>query len=68
MSFHRSYCSFVPPDVLENLARAGIDVARLSIRQSERDSEKRTQKVIDMAMLLGAEVKEAKGTTAREVL
>ena len=41
MKFHKCNCKFVPPSVLENLAKAGIDAARLSIQQSEVSREKR---------------------------
>jgi len=29
---HKSHCTFVPPLVLENLARAGVEEARLTIQ------------------------------------
>jgi Zn-dependent metalloprotease len=43
---HNCFCSYVPPQVLENLARSGIKEAVFSINQSKISREKRDQKDI----------------------
>lgn len=43
--------SFVPPFVLESLAAAGVDEARLTIHDSIQAREKRSKKMIDIAFL-----------------
>ncbi len=48
-SVNKCYCMFVPPQVLENLARAGIEEALFSIQQSKISREKRDIRVNDMA-------------------
>lgn len=45
MLLHKCYCMFIPPHVLENLARAGIDEALDSIHQSKLSREKREIRV-----------------------
>lgn len=49
MSIH----TFIPNDILENLARAGAGNARLTLLQSEKHRSKRSSKVIGMAALAG---------------
>lgn len=50
MVFHKCHCMFVPPQVLENLARARIAEARLSIQQSKLSREQRSAKIVDMTV------------------
>jgi Zn-dependent metalloprotease len=45
---------FVPDNVLENMAKAGVGNARLTLLQSKRLRAKRSDKVIDMATFAGA--------------
>ena len=51
---HKSHCTFVPPLVLENLARAGVEEARLTIQQSRLSRENRAKGPEDMEMFAGA--------------
>jgi Zn-dependent metalloprotease len=53
MSFHKCHCMYVPPQVLENLARAGIENARLSLQQSKISRAQRSAKIVDMAVFAG---------------
>lgn len=52
MQFHKCHskcrCQFIPPHVTENLARAGVESARLSFQQSKQFREKRSAKPVDM--------------------
>jgi Zn-dependent metalloprotease len=48
---------FVPPRVLENLAKAGVESARLSIQQSKISRTKRAEKLVDMKAFMGAATK-----------
>ena len=50
---HKCRCMFVPPLVLENLARAGIEEARLTIQQSRLSREKRAVGPTNMEMFAG---------------
>jgi hypothetical protein len=59
-------CSFVPPFVLESMAREGIDEARLSILQSGQSRGKRNEKVVGMETLAGG-ARSPSGTSSREV-
>ncbi len=54
MAHHKCNCTFVPPQVLENLAKAGVAEARLSIQQSKLSRKKRADKEIDMQAFIGA--------------
>ena len=58
MRFHKCspkcQCQFIPPDVTENLAKAGIEAARLSFQQSQLFREQRSDKVVDIQTLIGA--------------
>ena len=51
---HKSHCTFIPPLVLENLARAGVEEARLTIQQSKLSRENRAKGPVDMEMFAGA--------------
>lgn len=53
MGFHKCNYMFVPPQVLENLARAGIKDARLSLQQSNLSRAKRSAKLVDMTVFAG---------------
>lgn len=57
MAHYKCNCTFVPPRVLENLARVGVGSARLSIQQSNISRKKRAAKEIDMKAFIGAETK-----------
>ncbi|MDX1707800.1 MAG: M4 family metallopeptidase [Desulfobacterales bacterium] len=57
MAHYQCNCTFVPPQVLENLARAGVDNARLSIQQSKISRRKRADKRIDMEAFMGAKTR-----------
>jgi len=57
---------YIPSYILENIAKAGIKEARLSVMQSGTTREKRAVKVVDMATLSGA-AKQPSGTASREV-
>jgi hypothetical protein len=48
---------FVPPRVLENLAKVGVEKARLSIQQSKISRAKRADKLVDMKAFIGAKSK-----------
>ena len=54
MGLLRCNCLFVPPRVLENLARAGVAGARLSIQQSKISRARRADRLIDMKAFIGA--------------
>ncbi|HLE81072.1 MAG TPA: M4 family metallopeptidase [Dehalococcoidia bacterium] len=64
MHFHSCRCLFVPPHVLESLARTGLEEARLSVQQSKQTRAKRSSAVVDMPALKAAK---AAGPAAREV-
>jgi Zn-dependent metalloprotease len=57
MGLHKCNCMFVPPQVLENLAKVGIAEARLSIQQSILSRKKRAAKEINMQAFIGAKTK-----------
>jgi len=57
MAHYHCNCTFVPPQVLENLARVGVDNARLSIQQSKISRTKRADKRIDMKAFIGAKTR-----------
>ena len=48
MNIHKCRCTFIPPQVEENLARAGIDGALASAQYGRLAREKRTGRVKDM--------------------
>lgn len=68
MPHHKCQCQFVPPDVLEHLARSGSQTARqqarLSIQQSRISRGARSSQTVQMAVFAGAV---ATGTGARQV-
>jgi Zn-dependent metalloprotease len=64
MPVNKCRCMFVPPIVLENLARAGIEEARLTIQQSRLSREKRAKGPENMAMFAGVT---ATGQAQREI-
>lgn len=43
--------TFVPPHVLDSLARTGIETVRLSIEQSEQERSKRSTRIADITMM-----------------
>ena len=52
MRLHKCRCLFIPPHVVENLARKGVEGARRTIMQSMKTRSKRTEKPIDMPTFL----------------
>ncbi len=50
-------CMFVPPRVLENLAKAGVEKARLTIQQSKISRARRADKLVDMKAFIGTKTK-----------
>jgi Zn-dependent metalloprotease len=64
MARHKCRCMFVPPRVLENLARVGLENARLSVQQSRQSRSKRGVRLVDMQTFTGASTP---GTAARQV-
>jgi Zn-dependent metalloprotease len=68
MAFHKCRCRFIPPQVLENLARRGDpgvrQTARLSIQQSKISRATRSDQVVDMSVFAAAA---PTGTGARSV-
>ncbi|NIS78971.1 MAG: peptidase M4 family protein [Anaerolineales bacterium] len=64
MAYYACRCTFVPPQVLENLARVGVGEARLSIQQSRQSRTKRGIRLVDMETFTGVK---AKGKAARKV-
>ena len=57
MALHKCNCMFVPPRVLEYLAKVGVAQARLSIQQSKISRAKRADKLVDMKAFIGAKSK-----------
>jgi Zn-dependent metalloprotease len=57
MAYHKCNCMFVPPRVLENLAKAGVEKARLTIQQSRISRARRADKLVDMKAFIGAATK-----------
>ena len=53
MTFHKCHCQFVPPHVLDNLARNGKGNAQLTIRQSKLSRTQRSFKQVPMAFFAG---------------
>lgn len=50
---HKCQCMFIPPPVLEKLAKAGRGNARLTIQQSKISRASRSEKVVPMAQFAG---------------
>jgi Zn-dependent metalloprotease len=64
MNIHKCHCAFIPPHVVENLARAGIEGALASAQHGALSREKRAGRVNDMNEFMSlAPV----GTSARQV-
>lgn len=53
MSLDQSYCMFVPPYVLETLAKAGVENAKLTLQQTKMSLAKRSSKVIPIQVVEG---------------
>jgi Zn-dependent metalloprotease len=53
MVFHKGHCLFVPPHVLDHLARVGKGNARLTIQQSKLSRTERSVKKVSMAVFAG---------------
>ncbi len=64
MNIHRCHCTFIPPHVEENLARAGIEGALASAQFGKMAREKRAGRVNDMQEFMSLV---AVGTSARQV-
>lgn len=65
MNYHKC-CGFIPPFIMENLAKAGIDEARLSFHESMNRREKRSSKSMDMEIFAGVTTAPT-GTASRQV-
>ncbi|HLB70439.1 MAG TPA: M4 family metallopeptidase [Candidatus Methanoperedens sp.] len=61
---NKCHCMFIPPQILENMAREGVEEALYSIQQSKLSREKRDTRVNDMVEFTSTE---AAGTSARKV-
>jgi Zn-dependent metalloprotease len=61
---NKCFCHFIPPHVLENLAREGIDEALYGVQQSKLSRERRDTRVNDMAEFTSTE---AAGNADRKV-
>jgi Zn-dependent metalloprotease len=57
MENYQCNCTFVPPRVLENLAKVGVEKARLSIQQSKISRARRADKLVDMQAFIGTKTK-----------
>ena len=57
MAQYKCNCTFVPPRILENLAKVGVEKARLSIQQSKISRARRADKLVDMKTFIGAKAK-----------
>ena len=62
---HKYFCTFVPPYILENLAKAGVEDATLTIHQDRSSREERASEVPDIGTLMG--VAPAAGKAIRQV-
>lgn len=63
MTVHNHCCLFVPPYVLDNLARSGIESARLSVQPSIVN--RRTRSVQLLSMVVPVELRPT-GTESRK--
>src|SRR5262245_3312231 len=61
---HKCTCSYVPPHVLDRLARSGVEEARLSVQQSELSRAKRAETPASMDTFIASS---ASGITAAVV-
>ena len=50
---HKCYCQFIPPVILENLAKAGRGNAKLTIQQSKLSRAKRSEHLVPMTQFAG---------------
>jgi Zn-dependent metalloprotease len=66
MRLHKCRCLFIPPMVVENLARAGVEGARRTIMQSQISRSIRSERPVDMPTFLGISPT-APGKAARKV-
>lgn len=64
MHIHKCHCLFIPPHVLDNLAKAGRGNARITIQKSLQVRLKRERKEIPLSIIAGAT---GAGTSARQV-
>jgi Zn-dependent metalloprotease len=64
MHIHRCHCTFIPPHVIDNLARAGIDGAVASAQHGKITREKRASRVTDMQEFMSLV---AAGKAARQI-
>ena len=53
MVLHKCHCSFIPPHVLDKLARAGKEGARLTVQQSKLSRQKRGTREVTMSVFAG---------------
>lgn len=63
-NIHKCHCAFIPPHVVDNLARAGIEGALESAQHGAFSREKRAARVKDMHEFMSLT---AVGTSARQV-
>lgn len=54
MSAHKCTCLYVPPQILDSLAKSGVESARLSVQQSELSRQQRKEKVVPMESFIAA--------------
>jgi Zn-dependent metalloprotease len=66
VAYYKCNCMFIPPRVLENLAKVGVEKARLSIQQSKISRQKRSEKLIEMKAFMATKAK-AKVKAKRQV-
>ncbi len=62
---NKCFCAFIPPFILENLAKAGVENATLTIHQDMSSRKDRASEVPDIKTLMG--VAPATGKAARQV-
>ncbi len=62
---HKCFCTFIPPFILENLAKAGVEDAALTLHQDMSSRKDRASEVPDIKTLMG--VAPAVGKAARRV-
>ena len=56
MNHHKCTCNYVPPQVLDHLARSGVEDARLSVQQSELSRQERKDTAIPMESFVASTV------------
>jgi Zn-dependent metalloprotease len=66
MRIRKSHRMFIPPFVLEKMARSGIEHARVSIHGSDETRKKRVATIVDMGIIAGV-TKAATGKASVEV-